>query len=604
MRYKSVPYPGGSAPARRELRLGGDARRLDGGLNVFDLPFGLEHDQASDMVNLLYRDGGLCKRDGQTEFAVLPGGRPAMAACSDLRGTVWFYDGETVYALNMETKVFTAAFSVQTPDAPGEFALYGSDVYFTDGTVYGKCTLTGLVEPTPYVPLVITGRSPDGVTKPGEAYESFNALTDTFRISFTCDGESTDFVLPRIDGFISASTESGLNLTYDAATRTLKSTGIAPAGDTVVATVRRTGVGRITGDETGVRRCRKIAAYAGDGRIYLCGNGTNILYPSAKGRPDYFPADLAARAGNSDEITAVGRQYDTLVVFKAHETLYATVGTETVIRCLNPTIGCDMPGSVQTVGNRLVFANTDGGVYIVVSTSRESERNVQPISRNIDPKLDAEDRDAKKAATSVCFEGRYWLCIGARVYVWDYTTRPYIVSQGTDNAARRLGWYFFEDVEGGVWFTFYNTLYLGTRSSPRIAYFTRKFDDFGTPMYAFWKSPMLDFGAPHVYKHIENVWFVCRADRACRNEVRYLYDMYDGTKGVEEPESIVIRSFNWRDFTWAAFLWSVAGLFKTTCRRPARRRVVQFAVEQKNNTTEDLSIVDVVTAYREEMRMR
>ena len=603
MRFKSAVYPGGKSPARQELRLGGNERRLDGGLNVFDLPFGLEHDQASDMVNLLYRDGGLCKRDGQTAFAALPGGRAARDAVYDNHGTVWLFDGITVYALEMETKVFTAVYTADA-ETNGSFARFGPDVYFTNGTIYGKCTKEGILPPTPYIPLVITGRSPDGIAKQGTAYESFNGLTDTFRISFDCDGVSTRFVLPRVDGFLSAETESGAVLTYDSATRTISCESVLPVGDTVTAAVRRTGVGRITGDEAGVHTCRQIAAFAGDGRIYLCGNGTNILYPSAKSRPDYFPSDLAVRAGNCDEITAVGRQYDTLVVFKTHETLYAEVGSETHIRCLNPIIGCDMPGSIQTVGNRLVFANTDGGVYIVVSTSRESERNVQPISRNIDPMLMAEDKDACLAASSVCFEGRYHLCIGDHVYVWDYTTRPYIVSQGTDNAARRLGWYYFENVEAGTWFIFYHTLYRTDRTSGRIAYFSRKFDDFGVPVRAYWKSPMLDFGLPHVHKRIDNIWFVCRADRACRNEIRYLYDMYDGTKGVEETEPIAIASFNWHDVTWKSFLWAVAGLFKTLPRRPHRRRVIQFAVELKNDTTEDLSVVDVVTAYREEYRLK
>ena len=604
MRYKTAAYPGGKRPATQELRLGGDERRLDGGLNVFDLPFGLRHDQASDMVNLIYRDGGLCKRDGQTEFAALPSGKPAEDVCYDNRGAVWFYDGTNIYALDMESKQFTHIHTVQIADTAGKFALYGTDVYFSNGNEYLKCTMTGAETIAPYIPLVITGRSPDGVKDPGDPFESFNGLTDTFRISFSCDGLATAFVLPRIDSFVSAVTESGAALTYDSATRTLTSQTALPVGDTVTATVKRTGVGRIAGDEKGVHTCRNIAAFAGDGRIYRCGNGTNILYPSERNCPDYFPTDLAVRAGSGDEITAVGRQYDTLVVFKAHETLYAEVGTETRIRCLNPVVGCDMPGSVRTVGNRLVFANTDGGVYIIVSTSRESERNVQPISRNIDPMLRAEDRALRVSASSVCFDGRYQLCIGSHVYVWDYTTRPYIVSQGTDNAAMRLGWYYFENVEAGTWFTFYNTLYCTARTSGRVAYFSRKFDDFGEPVRAFWKSPMLDFGLPHVYKRIDNVWFVCRADRACRSEIRYLFDMYDGTKGSEDPEPVAIASFNWKDFTWPSFLWTVAGLFKTVSRRPRRRRVVQFAVELRNETTEDLSVVDVVTAYREEYRLR
>ncbi len=604
MYCKTAQYPKGKPYKMSELRLGGDNRRLDGGVNVFDLPFGLEDNQSSDMCNLIYRDGGLTKRDGLKEYASLPSGRPVTACQSDLRGTVFLYDGQTIYALNMETVEFTEIATVSVEGAEGNFALFGSDVYFTDGTTFGKCTLSGIVPPKKYVPLVIVGRSPDGFTKAGSAFESFNGMTDHFRIQFDCDGESTTFRLPRNSEYISAETESGAEIIYESENHTLLTVDPLPLGDTVTVTVRREGVNRIDGDDVGLFACKKIAAYAGDGRIYLCGNGTNLLYPSAQGRPDYFPTDLVARAGNFDEITAVGRQYDTLVIFKRHETLYATVGKETVIRCLNPVIGCDMPGSVQTVGNRLVFANTDGGVFIVVSTSRESERNVQPISRNIDPKLKEHSRQALSQASSVCFEGRYWLCVEDKVYVWDYTTRPYIVSQGTDNAARRLGWYIFEGVSGGTWFDFYNRLYMTERNSGRVSYMIREFNDYGTPITAYWKSPVLDFGAPHVYKRIENVWFVCRGDRTCHGKVRYLYDLYDGAKGVEEQKDIKIESFNWYDFTWTTFMWSVAGLFKTLPRRPARRRVVQFCVEISSNSKEELSIVDVVTSYREEYRLK
>ncbi len=604
MYSRIAPYPKGKLSKLMELKLGGDDRRLNGGINVFDLPFGLENNQSSDMVNLIYRDGGLTKRDGLCEFVNLPSGRPAMTCQYDNHSTVYFYDGLNIYAMAVETGEFTLITTVSVEGAEGNFALFGSDVYFTDGTVFGKCTASGIQSPTPYVPTVIVGRSPDGIKKKGTANESINGMTDRFYIQFDCDGESNQFFLPEGCEYISAVTQEEVYFTYNKKTNILQSGNPLPLGYVVTVLVRCVGANRIVGDDLGLYKCKMIAAYAGDGRIYLCGNGTNILYPSDVGRPDYFPTDLAARVGNFDEITAVGRQYDTLVLFKSHETMYAQVGKETVIRCLNPVIGCDMPGSVQTVGNRLVFANSEGGIYIVVSTTRQSERNVQPISRNIDPKLFKHTVEAKRKATSVCFEGRYWLCIEDKVYVWDYTTRPYIVSQGTDNAARRLGWYIFEGINAGTWFIFYNRLYLTERQSPRVSYMVREFTDYGKPICAHWKSPVLDFGIPHVYKRIENVWFLCRGDRDCYGKVRYLYDMYDGAKTSEEQKDIELDSFNWHDFTWPTFMWGVAGLFKTIPRRPARRRVVQFAVEVSSDRPSELSIVDVVTSYREEYRLR
>ena len=75
------------------------------------------------------------------------------------------------------------------------------------------------------------------------------------------------------------------------------------------------------------------------------------------------------------------------------------------VRECHSTIGCDMPGSVQLIDNRLVFAHSKSGVHMLVSTDNETEEAVKPLSANIGALLLAED--GLKAACSVD-SGRYY----------------------------------------------------------------------------------------------------------------------------------------------------------------------------------------------------
>ena len=131
---------------------------------------------------------------------------------------------------------------------------------------------------------------------------------------------------------------------------------------------------------------------------------------------------------NSDAITAAAKMGSELIIFKTHSIFavgYEFDGEEVYhpVRECHSTIGCDMPGSVQLIDNRLVFASTRSGVYMLISTNNALENIVKPISANINRLLMMEN--GLEDACSCDYARCYWLKAGTHIYLWDYETTPY-----------------------------------------------------------------------------------------------------------------------------------------------------------------------------------
>lgn len=211
---------------------------------------------------------------------------------------------------------------------------------------------------------------------------------------------------------------------------------------------------------------------SGGTRLFLCGNKTenenNLVIWSGLNKPLYFPENGYAYVGNSNQaVTAFGRQNDTLVIFKEQETFYtqymrngnitandlidqkvvdySTSSVYFPIIQLHSAIGCDCPNSVQLCRNRLVWANSDGSVYTLVTENQYSERNIYPIGDMIKRKLKTE-QDLKNAY-SCDWNGHYLLFAGSHVYVMNYESYGYVYASGyskTDDAQVKIPWWYWE----------------------------------------------------------------------------------------------------------------------------------------------------------------
>ncbi len=550
MGFQFVPLPAKARSPARTLRLGGPEGRLDGGLNVQDPPAQLDASQASALDNLWYHKGRLRKRPGLRQLAALGTGAPVDAAWSDHMGGLLVQSaGGILRAAVSEgaapqavvTPLYTLAVPSGGQSAPrGVFVdYYDGWIYYINGLEFLRMKGNAVETVTPYIPLGLRGRSLNG-SNYGTLYEEPNLLTPWIRVEFTpTAGQVREFILPEFcrPGVLPQ------QFLFDG----VPQTGYTVNGRTVtlgVAVQSKPSVFVITayldslpyGAE--IRACTQAAAFGADSRIFLGGNGSNRFFISAPFDPTYFPRDQVRAFGTGAPLTGFGKLYDILIVFQPRELAavqFSTSGGELQYdaRTLNPVIGCDMPGSILTIGNRLVWANSYAGVHMLVSTSRENERNVHNLSRNIDPLLLAEPADALKNACALDWEGRYFLGVGGRVYVWDYLSRAYNPGGDIDEAARRLSWYVWSGVPAGQFFRCRRALCLADRTGDALHILEERPDDWGRPVAARYRSGLLDCGLPGRLKTLDSLRLTLSRETHSRLTLRCLCE---GQGRIREAE--------------------------------------------------------------------
>lgn len=607
----------------RELSLGGKDSRLDGGINTADLPYTLDSTQSPQMRNLWFQDGSLTKRWGQEILPGFPQVSQIDTAFADESDWAYVQADSTLYKASFSGSSAQALGTLQIPSGaaqapPGKFVRSGNDLIFFNGLDYKILTpaTAAFSNIVPYVPTVFRHCIP--ATGAGEAYEEFNLLAPSYKISYDA-ANTSEYLLPAgipigtaavsavVNG--TAMTE-GNGFTVNRNLRKVTFSATPSAGfDNVILKIGASEVSRA--EE--ILSCTCGVVYGGDSRMILGGNGSNVLFCSAAYDPGYFPASCTLRVGNGEAITGFGLQYDFLAVFKPHEIAYVkyTYSSEKTVlsaNILNPFIGCDMPGSICNIGNRIIFANTENGVCLITSTSRENERNILFISRNIDALLFTESADALRRACGYVFDGRYWLSIGAHVYLWDHSARP-INSVGGEENMRCLAWYYFDNIPASAFFSSGRQLYYCRRSGyengAKLVRFTRSYDDFGAAIPALWRSAQLDFGRPNWYKQLTWSWLIFHSRNDSAADIRYLYSDRDYHITAVESAPISYGHFSWSNFSWARFSWGIPGILKAFVRTLQRRHVVFFSIELSNaQKGRDLALSDIIIQYSYEYKIK
>ncbi len=271
---------------------------------------------------------------------------------------------------------------------------------------------------------------------------------------------------------------------------------------------------------------------AGGSRLFVCGNPDepNLLHWSGIQHPLYFPEHNYARVGNGNEaITAFGKQGELLILFKEHQ-MYAVqyvAGDEDdydyaqengvpittymamfPVTPLHDSIGCDCPDTVRLVNNRLVWANSNGHVYMLTATNQFSERNVRDISRNIAEDMAAQG-EALKTAVSGEYEGYYMLAVGQRVYLLDtqnsaFASFNYYSSE--DTARKALPWYIWQlpiNVRGMI--SDGHRVLMLPDGNDYLYEFGGDTDD-GNPIPAHFATKMFDFGMKDRTKSVGQIY--------------------------------------------------------------------------------------------------
>ncbi len=211
----------------------------------------------------------------------------------------------------------------------------------------------------------------------------------------------------------------------------------------------------------------------GEGGVHLFVAGhpdkPNLLHWSDVNNPLYFPENNYVCVGeDSAPITALAKQGELLVIFREHDMycaqyvagdmptaqeLESGTAIETTVHKayfpitqLHPNIGCDCPGTIRLVNNRLLWLTSDGRVHILTATNPYSERNVRQVSPLIEQELKTHSKEALRAAVAGEYEGYYTLLVGNRMYLLDCQTSAFHSFQyysREETAQKALPWYIW-----------------------------------------------------------------------------------------------------------------------------------------------------------------
>jgi len=205
----------------------------------------------------------------------------------------------------------------------------------------------------------------------------------------------------------------------------------------------------------------------GGTRLFLANKATATLAWSDVDNPFYFPENNYMAVGDtSQQITALEKQGDMLVIFKEREIFYTTYvqgdidaeaienGTNADVTAaqayfpltqLSPSIGCRCEESVALCRDRLVWMDRDARVYTLVPTGAYSERNVREIGQKIRPwLLEHTTVEERRCATAADHQGKYRLMIGSHMAEFDYNDSGFVNVAGYasgEKAARNMAWF-------------------------------------------------------------------------------------------------------------------------------------------------------------------
>lgn len=192
-RYVSL---GNLPSARKEYSI--DYDKLDGGLNLWELPYKLDPNQSPDMVNLLWADGILASRKGQTYELEKPNlGKGLCCTDADFWGVHFFHIGTGLYYadMNAEQIEYTQIYD-GLPQERGCFFRYGDFLYYKTVGAYiyvkfdpEKDEPFSAADVEPYIPVSYLNLTP--TSKSGDAYQPENRLTNQQTLKYTATSNNT-----------------------------------------------------------------------------------------------------------------------------------------------------------------------------------------------------------------------------------------------------------------------------------------------------------------------------------------------------------------------------------------------------------------------------
>lgn len=595
------------------------------GLNLRDVEMKIGDGQSPAMQNVNLDDrGAITKRRGQTYvFGASLGSGKINALYKDL-----FY-GKIVYAWG--TKLYTYVESTATnteiatglSNRKGYFYTFNDVLYYKNGVDFKAITSSFTVSnaigsgSSAYIPTLTIGRAPTGG---GTAYEQFNLGQPGFKDSFNGNGSATAYTLSLsgLDATLVTATVGGVAKVETTDFTVNRTTGIvtftvAPASGTnnVVITAYKTVSGAIE-KITGSIYSDLYGGGSQDSRVFTTGNDTyknTYWYTGLTGNTaqdaTYWPENNFNRIGaETKKIVGWTKLYSKLLAMKEdgiYSITYSTGSVTFPVSVLNSQVGCDMPGSIQIIKNLPVYGNTKSGLWIIVSTLIESEKNVNQISgmingvKNLRPGLLDETMADLQACSSFDDGRKYYICVGSKVWTWDYEMSPY------DGNQSALMWFPYTNMNAENWAYFDRETYYGDRTIGQLVKFQDNYNDFGAAINAYWKSKAFDFSLPSWTKTIQEIGFSTRSG----NNTTLTFTLYDDKRVKVKTKTIKSKSFSWDEFNWDDFNWDVFTFQISKTIQSVHSGTVNFQIMVSNNElNQNLSIISITPSYTQDQKVR
>lgn len=589
--------------------------KLNGGLDLADTEFQLPDDKTNDCLNVWYINGELDKRWGQ-DYLLETETVEAVAHSSYkylYKDMIVKHCGTKLYTQDPSTGINTEIFTGLN-DAESRIFKYNENLYLKQVGNYVQWDGTTASDVEPYIPTVILNRDPLGAG--GDLNEGYNRLGAGFINSFDGDGTTVYHLTDTdLDATLLTAVVDGVDKVETTDFTVNRTTGVVTFNVAPGTGTNNVEITAYKTDQEGIDsilNCLAVKPFGGqnDNRLFFGNNGTGFYYWTGISElgvdPTYFEYDNYNIVGLEDEnITGFGGQQNSLIVIKEREVYgvdYTFDGTEGVFNSypISDVFGCDSPDTIRTVNNNTVFLSSEFGVCVIQSTSVGNQRNVFSISRNIDPKLLAEDNLTQASALE--YDGKYWLVVNDKAYVWDYYIAPYYDTGNPDDNAKRLSWWYFDAINAKSFIVEGDELYYINNDSGKTIKFHTTYDieqyyDFGTGYNARYRYPYRLLGGGLYEFSVLYGNIGVRAEASTTFDVTYYTS--DELTGEDEIEPIDVGSFTWNKFSWDLFTWSVIGPLVSWPLRPTLKNIEYFAVEFSNATAgTSMNIQSMKWTYR------
>ena len=609
-----------------------------GGLNLKDLEYEQGTNQTPYMLNMMYRNGSFGKRYGQKFFFD--------TEISEIIHDTFYFDkkivlhaGTHIYFVDEQTKEVTQLQNVTVADKKGLFITYAQNLYFIcGGTIYEYKIKNGSYvwgEIEPYIPEVLINCDPKGPKDNGNsnAVDDYNIIGLKFKEIYHGDGTSKDYYIYGDDDniinwnatpIIEVNGVATTDFTVDAANKKISFSTAPSKGNLNVEITLTLKESALKEDRDRILASKYWVTFGGNNNscLFLAGGGNSKYFYSNAYDATYFPENNWAILGNSEtDITGFGLQYNVLIVFKANEMYsiysYTQTSSTTIVEeeygleafkalLVNPRIGCDCPYTIELINNQLTWFNSVEGVCTLVSTNIVDERNVRPISRNIDRKnnmgvkgiLDYDEE--LETIQSIDFDGKYFLAFpkSGMCYVWDYDISPFTYTSSKVTDSKNLSWFLFdhfnvkEFLKVGKELYYVSTLYEKNLVNLNNTFVDLDFDGDGEDdgINAYYMTPFLQFDAVAYLKTVKNLYIQCRGDTATSIDVYYYTD--ETLEPEQDTESIKIGGKIWSHFSWDTFEWLTVNWANTFRRRCGLKKIqmASFYFENKSSEIKELTL--------------